>query len=194
MNRTFRSIAALFCLAAATIFWVPTGIAQVNTANCGGINCVQPDSSYSPLDNQTVQIFRLQNGSRVILGVSSEDITTTATTNDTVNAAFLPANAIILGATATVTTTITGCSGGWQFGDPTTAGRFTGAADTTLTQGEFRTLYVNGTGLSTGIASATTGAIQTAAAKGRITCTTSAATAGKVRVMVFWIQVLPPVI
>jgi hypothetical protein len=185
----------LTILIALTILFPVGAFAQSQTQGCGGVNCYQPDSVPTPLDNSSVRLFKLQNGSQLIFGVNSEDLTlaTGALTTDTAGN-LLPAGALILGVTATVTTTITSCTGGWQVGDGTTAGRFSGAADTTLTQGETRNSNITGTSASTGIASLTTGILQAAAAKVRVTCTTSNASAGKVRISVSYLQFTTPVI
>lgn len=164
-------------------------IAQTQSNACGGTYCIQPRVGIEQLDNQTATLLVAGNGSRWVFGQNSEDLTlsTSATTTDTA-ANLLPANAFILGVSGTVTTTITtGCTG-WQLGDPTTAGRFT-ASDTTLTQGESKVGSVMAT---TGVASATTGVWQSAAAKIRVTCATAAAGAGKVRLTVFYWQIIPP--
>ena len=104
-----------------------------------------------------------------------------ATTDSVAN--LLPANSIILAVNGTVNTTITGSSD-WKLGDATTAGRFS-AADSTLTAAEsvpkasFPPVQIG-----TGVASATTGVYQAAAAKVRITVTTTA-TVSKIRVTVY---------
>lgn len=191
-----RFIKALFVVLIALVILIPTGaFAQGQTAGCGGVNCYQPDAVPTPLDNGSVRLFRLQNGSQAIFGVNSEDLTlaTGGLTTDTAGN-LLPAGALILGVTATVTTTIGSCTGGFQIGDATTAGRFSGAADTTLTQGETRNSNITGTSASTGVASLTTGILQAAAAKVRVTCTTSNASAGKVRISVIYFQLTTPVI
>src|SRR5208337_603511 len=96
---------------------------------------------------------------------------------------LLPANSIIMAVTGTVQTTITGSSD-WKLGDPTTVGRFS-AADSTLTAAESvpKTNFPP-VQIGTGVANATTGVYQAAAAKVRITVTTTA-TAGKIRVTVY---------
>jgi len=106
---------------------------------------------------------------------------TGATTDSTTN--LLPANSIILAVNGTVQTTITGSSD-WKLGDATTAGRFS-AADSTLTAGQaVPSSTYPPVQIGTGVASATTGVYQAAAAKVRITVTTTA-TAGKIRLTVY---------
>ena len=109
-------------------------------------------------------------------------LSTSGATTDSV-ANLLPANSIILAVNGTVNTTITGSSD-WKLGDATTAGRFS-AADSTLTAAESvpKTSFPP-VQIGTGVASATTGVYQAAAAKVRITVTTTA-TAGKIRVTVY---------
>jgi len=103
------------------------------------------------------------------------------TTDSTGN--LLPANSIILAVNGTVQTLITGSSD-WKLGDATTSGRFS-AADSTLSVAESvpKTNFPP-VQLGTGVASATTGMYQAAAAKVRITVTTTA-TAGKIRLSVY---------
>lgn len=166
---------------------------------CGGTTCMTPDISWTPLDTNgqaqtyAAQLLRTVNGSKLLFGANSADITlsTGGTTTDS-STAIIPGGAWILQVVGTVSTTISGgtCTG-WQLGDPTTAGRFT-ANDTTLTAGESQVGMVH---MSTGIASATTGMIQpvaTGAAKVRVTCATGAPGAGKVRVTVYYIQPTTP--
>src|SRR6185312_11955340 len=131
--------------------------------------------------------FTTANGAILKPFVNSELLTlsTGGTTTDT-SGNLLPANSIILLVTGRVTTTISGgtCSG-WQLGDATTAGRFT-ASDTTLTANETMPKSANPpVQLGTGVASATTGLYQPAAAKVRVTCATGAPGAGAVRISVF---------
>jgi hypothetical protein len=172
------------------------GVSGVNAFSCGGTSCVTPEISWIPfltdatLQENSAQLVRALNGAKLFFGSRSADITlsTGGTTTDSATN-LLPANSIILQVTGTVSTAISGgtCSG-WQLGDPTTAGRFS-ASDTTLTAGESKVGMVH---LSTGIASATTGIIQTADAKVRITCATGAPGAGKVRVTAFYLTAVPP--
>ena len=92
---------------------------------------------------------------------------------------FFPTGAFVDGVIGRVTTTITGCSGGWEIGDGTTAARWT-VANTTLTAG---TTSVNtGAAWTTGINVAATGDVMSANASMVLTCVTSNATAGAVKV------------
>jgi hypothetical protein len=183
---------ALMLMAVALVTSLPAS-AQSNNASCGGTTCVQPDISFLPLNNsntaQEALLYRAQNGAKLVFGTKSEDLTlsTGGTTTDS-SANLLPANSFILNITGTVTTTITAGCTGWQLGDPTTAGRFT-ASNTTLTAG---TSSVGSVHATTGIASATTGLFQSAAAKVRVTCATAAPGAGKVRLTVTYLQWIPP--
>jgi hypothetical protein len=180
----------LIVLAMTSVF----ATAQTQTYGCGGVNCVQGRMEAGfPLDTQSSLLAALPNGSRVILGYKNEDLTlsTGGTTTDTTDTLFIPANSFLLGVTGVVTTTITGTCSGWALGDPTTAARFA-ASNTTLTQGTTSNGAVMQT---TGVASATTGMVQGASgAKLRITCATGAASAGKVRVSLVYIQITPPMI
>lgn len=172
------------------------GTSGVNAFTCGGIYCYTPDVGWTPfttdatLQENAAQLVRALNGAKLFFGSRSADITlsTGGTTTDSATS-LLPANSIILQVTGVVSTAISGgtCTG-WQLGDPTTAGRFT-ANDTTLTAGESKVGMVH---LSTGIASATTGIIQTADAKVRVTCATGAPGAGKIRVTAFYLTATAP--
>ena len=121
------------------------------------------------------------------IATSAAAVTTPVTTTDT-TANLLPANSVILGIVYRVTTTIATATG-WQPGDPTTAGRF-GAAQTggQLTAGA---TFNGGVFNTTGIASATTGMVQTSAAKARIT-TTGTPSAGAIRITSFYYTLVPP--
>ena len=129
------------------------------------------------------------NGASITYGTLSENLTlsTGGTTTDT-TAKLLPANSVILGVVFRVTTTIATATG-WQPGDPTTAGRF-GAAQTggQLTAGA---TFNGGVFNTTGIASATTGTVQTSAASVRIT-TTGTPSAGAIRITSFYYTLVPP--
>ena len=106
-------------------------------------------------------------------------VTTGLTTDSTAN--LLPANSIILMVTGYVTTTIT-TSTDWKLGDPTTAARFT-IANTALTAGsKSPTTSIPPVMIGTGVANATTGMWQLAAAKVRISVTGANAGAGAIRV------------
>jgi hypothetical protein len=190
-NKITIVFAALLCFA----FAMPV-MAQSNTANCGGTTCVQGRFDLQPLGDSQNDMALLMatapNGSKIIYGIKSEDLTlsTGGTTTDTTQN-LLPPNSLIVGGSAVLTTAISGgtCSG-FQLGDPTTAGRFT-ASNTTLTQGTTDIFKVQAT---TGVASATTGNWQASAAKVRVTCATGAPGAGKIRISVFYIQFVAPVI
>lgn len=134
-----------------------------------------------------IQPAQSANGATVqILGISELlTLDTGATTTDT-TANLLPAGSIVLTVVARVTTTIT-TAANWQIGDPTTAGRFT-PANSTLTAG---TTDIGRVHITTGIASATTGVYQAAAAKVRIT-TNANPGAGAVRLTSFYILITPP--
>jgi hypothetical protein len=121
-----------------------------------------------------------------ILSISeSMTLSTSGATTDSA-ANLLPANSIIEAVVARITTTITTATD-WKLGDGTTAGRFT-AANATLTAGTTDYGFVHRT---TGVASATTGMVQVAAAKLRIT-TTGTPGAGVVRVTVFYRPFVAP--
>ena len=115
-------------------------------------------------------VFFLTDGGNVSLSTSG------ATT--TVCSSCIPAGALVLGVVARVTTTITGCSGGWELGDGTTATRFT-AANGTLTAGTASNADLQTT---SGVASTTTGMLAAAAKSIVNTCVTSNASAGAVHV------------
>lgn len=103
------------------------------------------------------------------------------TTTDT-TANLLPANAVIQGVIARVTTTITTATN-WSLGDATIATRFS-AANSTMTAGttQVGTKMADQTG--------TSGPIQTAAAKLRVT-TTGTPGAGVIRITVFYQTFIP---
>lgn len=138
---------------------------------------------------QTGGVFNnaTSNGANLAIGASSEEITlsTSGTTTDS-SANLLPANSLILGVVARVTTTITTATD-WKLGDPTTAGRFT-AANSTLTAGTTDIGILHWSGAVSTLA---TGPSQAAAAKLRIT-TTGTPGAGKVRVTVFYLTLTAP--
>jgi hypothetical protein len=124
------------------------------------------------------------NGGQWIRDSKSEEVTLStlaATTDSSTN--LLPANARIEAVTAYVTETITG-STDWELGDATVAGRFS-APDATLTAGTsvVGLVHMDQTG--------TAGPRQTTAAKVRITAT-GTATAGKVRITVWFSQFVAP--
>lgn len=115
---------------------------------------------------------------------------TGATTTDT-GLNCLPANSIIDGVVARVTTTITAACTGWELGDATTPARFS-SNNTTLTAGTTTDAAHIGTFNNTGIASATTGIWQAAAAKVRITCAGGNPGAGAIRVIVYYHTLTAP--
>lgn len=121
----------------------------------------------------------------------SEEITlaTNATTTDS-TANLLPANSLILGVVARVTTTITAAATGWSLGDGATTARFA-ANNTNLTANDASKTY----GLAHwqgGVSTDATGPVQVAAAKLRVTCAGGNPGAGKVRVTVFYIPFTAP--
>ena len=124
------------------------------------------------------------NGSSSTHSTISELITlsTSGTTTDS-TANLLPANSIIHGVCAYITTTIATATD-WKLGDATIAGRFT-AANATLTAGTSSVglVHIDLTG--------TSGPRQTAAAKLRVT-TTGTPSAGKIRVVVYYEQFTAP--
>ena len=128
------------------------------------------------------------NGATIqILGISEAlTLNTGGTTTDT-TADLLPAGAIIFTVLARVTTTITAAATTWAVGDPTTAARFN-AANATLAAG---TTSIGSVHMTTGIASATTGIYQAAAAKVRIT-TDGNPGAGAIRLTTFYALLTPP--
>jgi hypothetical protein len=121
----------------------------------------------------------------------SEEITlaTGATTTDS-SADLLPANSLILGVVARVTTTITADATGWELGDGTTAARFS-SNNTNLTANDASKTY----GLNHwqgGVSTDATGPVQVAAAKLRVTCAGGNPGAGKVRVTVYYLPFVAP--
>jgi len=134
-------------------------------------------------DHRTVQ--PTANGATWTQGSISEVITlsSTGTTTDSV-ANLLPANSIIEAVVARVTTTVATATD-WKLGDATTAGRFS-AANSSLTAGTTQV------GLAHVDQRGPAGPRQTSAAKLRIT-TTGTASAGAIRVTVFYRQFAPPV-
>ena len=125
------------------------------------------------------------NGQSFVPFVNTENLTlsTSGLTTDTTGN-LLPANSIIMAVTGTVSTAITTTTS-WGLGDATTANRFS-VTDSTLTLGEsvpkasFPPVQIG-----TGVASATTGVYQAAAAKVRVTCVGSNPGAGAVRITVY---------
>lgn len=125
----------------------------------------------------------------VVYGDTSELLTlNTGSANSDTVANLLPANSFIDVVTGVVTTAITGTCTGWTLADVTSAGRFA-ASNTTLTAGTQSIGIVHQT---TGVASATTGTWQAAAAKVRSVCATGAASAGAIRVRVHYHAIVAP--
>lgn len=117
-------------------------------------------------------------------------LATGATTTDT-GLNCLPANATIDAVVGRVTTTITAACTGWELGDASTPARFS-SNNTTLTATTTTDAAHIGTFNNTGIASATTGIWQAAAAKVRITCAGGNPGAGAIRVTVFYHTTIAP--
>lgn len=114
----------------------------------------------------------------------------TGATTTTTGLSCLPANSIIDSVVGRVTTAITGSCTGWEFGDGTTAARFT-ANNTGLTLGS-TSVPNSGTAWTTGIASTTTGMSQTAASAITITCAGGNPSAGAIRVIVYYHKATSP--
>jgi hypothetical protein len=130
-------------------------------------------------------------GGKVQWEADSGDVTlSTPSATTTLCSNCIPANAVIEGVVARVGTTITGCSGGWELGDGTTAARFA-AANTTLTAGTVSAADVQNT---SGIASASTGIMNQSASPKSIvnTCVTSNASAGAIHVHAFGFVLATP--
>lgn len=128
------------------------------------------------------------HGESMTLAQVSEEITLdtgAAFTDSTAN--LLPANSIILGVVAYVTTTITD-STGWKLGDAVTDGRFT-ANNTNLVAG---TKDIGLAQLQGAVATDAAGPIQTTAAKLRVTMAGGNPGAGTVRVTVFYLAAVAP--
>jgi hypothetical protein len=131
------------------------------------------------------------NGSQLITGQVSENITLStsgATTDSTID---LPANSIILSVTARITTTIAGVdSTTLSIGDPTTAARF--GTTGTLTAG---TTVVGLNHQQGSVSTDATGPVQTSAAKVRLTLSGGAdntPSAGAVRITIHYMQFIAP--
>lgn len=125
-----------------------------------------------------------ENGAQWICGYVSEEITlstTGLTTDSTAN--LLPANSVIEGVCARVTTTIT-LTTSWAVGDGTTSARFS-SANATLVAGTTSVGLNHLSGASTTLA---TGPSQVSAAPVRITCAGANPGAGKIRITVFYRQ------
>jgi hypothetical protein len=176
-----------------------TGGSNPNSYTCnGGVvgsTCMTPDISWIPLDTNGIlqtgaaQLVRNVNGSKLFFGTVSQDVTlnTGGATTVTGNPSMLPANSIILAVNGTVTVPITGTCTGWEFGDGTTAARFT-SNNTTLTAGS-SSIGINQWNQIT-TASAQPG--QPAAGNITITCATGAPSAGKIRITTFYLTSTAP--
>lgn len=140
---------------------------------------------YQLRKNHGGDVIETANGAKWIRASISEEITlsTVGLTTDS-TADLLPANSYIEAVEARVTVTITTTTD-WKLGDATIAGRFS-AAETTLTAGTTKhgSVHIDQAG--------TSGPRQTAAAKLRVTCTGANPGAGKIRVVVFYRQFVPP--
>lgn len=136
-------------------------------------------------------IGQTRNGAQSLFGTLSEEktLSTSGATSDTT--IQLPANSIILGVTARITTTISGVdSTTLQVGDSTTAARF--GSTGTLTAG---TTIAGLSHMQGGITTDATGPVQVIAAAVRLTLTGGAdntPSAGAVRVTIHYIQLVPP--
>ena len=133
------------------------------------------------------KVIAAGSGSTLTIGANTELMTLStvgATTDSSAN--LLPANALILGVAARVTTTITTATD-WALGDGTTAARFA-AANATLTAGTTEVGLAHWLGsVSTGA----TGPTQASAAKLRIT-TSGTPGAGAIRVTVYYLKFVAP--
>jgi hypothetical protein len=171
------------------------GGSNPNSFQCGGATCMTPDISWLPLDTNgplqtnAAQLVRTLNGSKLFFGTVSQDVVlnTGGATTVTGNPSMLPANSIILAVNGVVTTAITGTCTGWEFGDGTTAARFT-SNNTTLTAGS-SSIGINQWNQIT-TASAQPG--QPAAGNITITCATGAPSAGKIRITTFYLTSTAP--
>lgn len=130
------------------------------------------------------------NGAALVPFVCDTNVTLSlvATTTSVGGATCIPNNAVILGVTGRVTTTITGACTGWEIGDAGTAARFT-INNIGLTAGTKATN--TGAYQTTAIAVAVTGFTQAAAEALQITCAGGNPTAGTIRVTAFGFATLP---
>jgi len=198
----FKLLACSLLLAALAL--VPSAFGQAqgyqggtnpNSYNCGGTNCMTLDISWIPLDSSgplqtaAAQLVRTVNGSKLFFGTVSQDVTLNlgAATTVTGVPSMLPAGSIILAVDGTVTTTITGACTGWEFGDGTTAARFT-SNNTTLVAGT----SAIGINQWNQITTASAQAGQPAAGNITITCAGGIPTAGKIRITTFYLQSTAP--
>jgi hypothetical protein len=135
-------------------------------------------------DNGLQEAMNDTSGGGLVFWVADSGTVTLSTSGATTTlcSSCIPVNAIVLGVVARVETTITGCSGGWELGDGTTATRFT-AANATLTAGTASAADLQTT---SGVASTTTGMLNITSAKSIVnTCVTSNASAGALKVRAF---------
>jgi hypothetical protein len=173
----------------------PSGQPYVCNGGVVGSTCMTPDISWIPLDTNgqlqtsAAQLARNVNGSKLFFASVSQDVTlnTGGATTVTGNPSMLPANSIILAVNGTVTTAITGTCTGWEFGDGTTATRFT-SNNTTLTAGSSAIGINQWNQITT--ASAQPG--QPAAGNITITCATGAPSTGKIRITTFYLTSTAP--
>lgn len=163
-----------------------TGIVLVDTTTSPWTWYAWSGSAYVASSAPVANFSNAGNGSSWKYFVNTELVTlaTGAQTTDTVGN-VLPANSVIDMVQGVVNTTITSACTGWELGDASTAARFS-TNDTTLTAGEAvpKASFAPAQ-LGTGVASATTGVYQAAAAKLRITCAGGNPGAGKVRIVVY---------
>ncbi len=197
--KKFSGISSLICIVALAIAIPAFGQQQGYTGasgqpyTCGGTTCMTPDASWVPLDTNgqlqtsAAQLVRAVNGSKLLFNSVSQDVTLNTGGATTTVTGFLPAGSILVALNGTVTTTITGSCTGWEFGDGTTATRFT-SNNTTLTAGASSTGINQWNQIST--ASAQPG--QAAVGNLVITCAGGAASAGKIRVTLFYLSSTTP--
>ena len=168
--------------------WAIPGTIGSTTPNTGSFTTLATSSDLTTTGADKCHILTTANGASLKQCSISEAITLStsgATTDSTAD--LLPATSLIEGVACRVTTTITTATD-WAIGDSSTAARLC-AANSTMTAGT--TCASNGTAWTTGIASATTGMKQTAAAKLRVT-TTGTPGAGAIRCTVFYLQTVAP--
>lgn len=132
------------------------------------------------------------NGAKAVDGAISEEITLSTsglTTDSSTN--LLPANSVILGGVAYVTTAITGNTITYALGDSSTADRFTDAVGTTALAAGQTNVFAN---IYNPAKAAGYSPYQAAAAKLRVTATSGAGNplTGKIRVTVFYRTFTPP--
>lgn len=167
-----------------------SSIAAINTAGLtASSNNAYDIASFRNISSLSGNITQSNptGGATCVIGQIHESLTlsTSGTTTDT-TANLLPANSLILGVTARVTTTITTATD-WSLGDATIATRFA-SANAVMTAGS---TSVGLNHLKGGVALDTTGPVQVAAAKLRVT-TTLTPGAGVIRLTVFYMQFTAP--